>query len=82
MNLKSKILISTLPLLFIGCADVTQSSYNNNLGSPVTATNRASAVLKETISYMYDEERLAHDLYLNIYNRTTCLSAPENSFRF
>ncbi|MCF6205463.1 MAG: DUF2202 domain-containing protein [Sulfurovum sp.] len=76
---KSFLLAATLStLLLAGCGSSTNEAGNNTAsnGGNTTgfnletypASTELSQELKETIAYMGNEERLAYDVYMNLYN--------------
>lgn len=81
-TLSSSIIILLATLLFSGCgSDTTQSGTNTyadegyqNEITPIVVTDAIntekstlSQELKDSITYMYNEEKLAKDVYLNVY---------------
>ena len=60
------ILLSTF--LFIGCGSSSTNKKNNSATTITqTSTSEISTELKNTLSYMGNEERLAYDIYLRLY---------------
>ncbi|NPA81554.1 MAG: DUF2202 domain-containing protein [Epsilonproteobacteria bacterium] len=77
---KKLMVLAVLPIIFTGCLSQGQGrgmggGYGNGGGQggyqvpSATQTYNISPTLKESIAHMYDEERLAHDVYLAIYQK-------------
>jgi len=62
-------LVALLPIIFAGCGGVSSTPPSAPITYQPSTTSSLSPALRESISYMYDEERLAHDVYLAIYNK-------------
>jgi len=74
---KSILALSLATILFSGCSSTSNDSNNQDLGTvPTSVTDAIKAPkstltqdLQDSITYMYSEERLAYDVYINIYQK-------------
>ncbi len=62
-SIKSLVITAAAAILFSGCGDS-----DNGTDSPAVSPDELPQEVKDTLAYMGNEERLAHDVYLNLYN--------------